>query len=136
MELFTNDGISHISSGVGVPLFIGKATELRTKVSFARICVEVAQDVSLHSSILVDIKEFRNIDVTVEYPWKPKFALFVKCLDVKMFIVRTLRKFGGLFKRIHLLIRAKRTKMLYRLVWILLRLMIQRIQLLISPERC
>lgn len=35
MELLKNEGISHIASGVGIPLFLDKATELRKRLSFA-----------------------------------------------------------------------------------------------------
>lgn len=55
VELFTSEGISHITSAVGVPLFMDKAIELRTKLSFARVCVEVEHDVLLPSSIHVEI---------------------------------------------------------------------------------
>lgn len=58
MVLFTNDGISHIASGVEIPLFMDKATELRTRISFARVCIEVAQGAPLSSSIQVEIKDF------------------------------------------------------------------------------
>lgn len=78
MELFTNNGISHIASGVGVPLFMDKATQLITRLSFARVYVEVAQDSSLPSSIQVEIEGFRSMEVTVEYPWKSMFCTVCK----------------------------------------------------------
>lgn len=35
MEIFINEGISFIASGVGVPLSMDKAIELRNRLSFA-----------------------------------------------------------------------------------------------------
>src|SRR4051812_10014666 len=70
MELFTKEGISHIASGIGVPLFMDKATEMRSRLYFARVCVEVDQTVVLPSTIPVEIEDFGCFDVHVEYPWK------------------------------------------------------------------
>lgn len=78
MELFTSHGISHIASGVGFPLFMDKATEMRNRLSFAKVCVEVKKGASLPSSIHVDIEGFGSVDVTVIYPWKPKYCSICK----------------------------------------------------------
>lgn len=80
MELFANEEISHITSGVGVPLSMDKATKMRNRLSFARICVEVDREASLPSSIHVDIEDFGSIEVSVIYPWRPRTGLFVRNL--------------------------------------------------------
>lgn len=71
MELFTNEGINHIASGMGFPLFMDKDTELRNRLSFAHICVEGDQNAIVPSSIHMDIEYFGSVEVIVEYPWKP-----------------------------------------------------------------
>lgn len=81
MELFTIEGINLIANGVGVPLFMDKATELRRRLSFARVCVEVDLANSLPSSVQVDIEDFGGIKVTVEYPWRPRYCSICKGLD-------------------------------------------------------
>lgn len=63
MQLFTNEGMSHIFSGAGIPLFMEKVTELRKRLSFARVCVEVEQGAILPSSIHVGIEDFGSIEI-------------------------------------------------------------------------
>lgn len=74
MELFTSKGISHIANGVGVPLFMDKATEMRSRLSFARVCVEVDQVALLPPTIQVKIEDIGCSEVQVEYPCKPKYC--------------------------------------------------------------
>lgn len=74
MELITNEGISHIASGVGMPLFMDKATKLRKRLPFARVCVEIVPNASLPSTIQVNNEDFGSIEVQVEYPWRPKIC--------------------------------------------------------------
>lgn len=71
MELFTNEGISHIASAIGISLFMDKAIELRNRLSFARACLEISQESPLPSYIHVEIEDFGSIEIDVEYPWKP-----------------------------------------------------------------
>lgn len=74
MEIFTNEGISHIASGLGVPLFVDKATDLRNTLSFTRICVKIDQTVVFPSIVKWILKILGVLKVRVEYPWKPKFV--------------------------------------------------------------
>lgn len=71
MELFTIEGINHVASGIGVPLFKDKATESRPRLLFARVCVEVDHTNDLPSIILVEIEDFGYFVVSMEYPWRP-----------------------------------------------------------------
>ena len=41
LELWTTEGLSHIASAVGVPLFADSMTKQGTRLKFARSCVEV-----------------------------------------------------------------------------------------------
>lgn len=72
MELLTSDGISHITSVVGYPLYMDKATEHRYRIQFARVCVEVGHEDEYPYSNIVEIESVGEIVVHVEYPWKPK----------------------------------------------------------------
>lgn len=72
MELFTTEGIIHIASGMGVPLFMDKTTEWISRLSFARVCVEIDQHAQLPSIIPVMIEDFGNLEVKVEYAWRPR----------------------------------------------------------------
>ncbi|GKV25846.1 hypothetical protein SLEP1_g35229 [Rubroshorea leprosula] len=73
MDLLSVDSLCYIASGIGVPLALDKATEDRTRVDFAKVCVEIevanAQD--LPEIIPVDIEDFPSVDIRVEYPWLP-----------------------------------------------------------------
>lgn len=77
MELFTNDGISHIVSNVVISLLMDKAAEIRNRLSFARICVEVDKDAFFPSSIYGNIKGFGSIEVAAVYPWKPRHCSII-----------------------------------------------------------
>ncbi|GKV49563.1 hypothetical protein SLEP1_g56305 [Rubroshorea leprosula] len=44
ITLYTKQGLGYIASAIGIPISLDKATELRTNVNFAQICVEVDLD--------------------------------------------------------------------------------------------
>lgn len=44
-------------------------------------CVEVFEDTILLSLIQVDIEEFGRIEVSADYPWRPKFCSICKSSD-------------------------------------------------------
>lgn len=56
MELFTKDDLSHIASTIGIPWYRDKATELRRRVNFARVCVEVGYADDLPDAITINIE--------------------------------------------------------------------------------
>lgn len=72
MELFTSEGISHIASSMD------KATEMRKRLSFSCVCVEVEQSAILPSTIQVTIEDFGYFEVKVEYPWRPRVCSLCK----------------------------------------------------------
>lgn len=69
MELFTPEGIECIVSAVDKPLYLDKSTAERHRVSFARVCVEVNDEIAPMKSIEVEIEDMGHISVCVEYPW-------------------------------------------------------------------
>lgn len=78
LELFTADGLRYIASAIGIPLCLDKATEQRKRVKFARVCVEVAYGDELPDAIQVDIETAGQVEVFVEYTWKPKMCSLCK----------------------------------------------------------
>ena len=55
LEYWTNTSLGHIASVVGNPLHLDSLTENQSKLSFARICVEVGVDCEFHKSVLLDL---------------------------------------------------------------------------------
>ena len=55
LEYWSAEGLSHIASAVGIPLYADAATEDCFRVSFARICVEVDASVPLLNSFETEV---------------------------------------------------------------------------------
>lgn len=70
--------MSRIASAVGEPLFMDKLTVQGSRVSFAKICVEIGVDSALSSDFLVKCDDV--VKVRVEYLWTP-----AKCPNYKVF---------------------------------------------------
>lgn len=47
------------------------ATQMRSRLSFARVCVEVDYTAQMPSAIPFTIEDFGTIEVKIEYPWRP-----------------------------------------------------------------
>ena len=75
MELWTEEGLSHIASAVGHPLYADAATEACSRVSFARICVEVEASSPLVDEFEVEILQVdvnsSLVTIRVSYQWRP-----------------------------------------------------------------
>ncbi|GKV50648.1 hypothetical protein SLEP1_g57349 [Rubroshorea leprosula] len=80
LSLYTPKGLSYIASVIGRPLSLDKATEQRTRVNFAQICVEVDVEKihTLPESAPVNLDGNLQEEVSFEYPWLP-----VKCETCK-----------------------------------------------------
>ena len=72
LEYWTSTSLGHIASTVGIPLYMDSLTENQTKLSFARICVEVGADCEFPKSILLDRGNGKYSTIRIEYPWAPK----------------------------------------------------------------
>lgn len=68
MELFTVDGIHHIASAIGRPLYMDKATKERRRISYARVSIKICPNDELPKTIDVDIDRIGLLEVHVEYP--------------------------------------------------------------------
>lgn len=80
LVLLTPGGLSCIASAIKSPLSLDKATEQRRRVHFARVCAEVACGDDLPDTIMVDIEEVGQVEVSVEYAWKPIMYTLCKSL--------------------------------------------------------
>lgn len=71
LHYYTEAGLSKIASILGKPLYTDNTTVTKSKVAFARVCVEVGMDNSRPSHIQF-INEYRKLEVqAVEYEWIP-----------------------------------------------------------------
>ncbi|KAK8709097.1 hypothetical protein V6N13_060127 [Hibiscus sabdariffa] len=71
LELFTNLGLSYISSALGTPLYMDSITACRQRVSYAKVCVEVAADYKFPKFLDVKLRDGAIATVRVEVPWFP-----------------------------------------------------------------
>ena len=80
LEYWTNTCLGHIASTVGIPLHIDPLTENQTKLTFARICIEVGVDCEFPKSVLLDRGNGSYSTIRIEYPWAPQC-----CSECKLF---------------------------------------------------
>ncbi|KAL0292755.1 UNVERIFIED_CONTAM: hypothetical protein Sradi_6976200 [Sesamum radiatum] len=77
MEYWTEDGLSAVASGVGVPLYVDRITKECSRLDYARVCVMLdystvlPKHVVLISPVLQDGKEI-PIKVDIKYDWLPQ----------------------------------------------------------------
>ena len=80
LEYWTNTSLGCISSVAGNPLHLDSLTENQSKLSFARICIEVGVDCEFPKSILLDMGNGKYSTIRIEYPWAPQC-----CSNCKLF---------------------------------------------------
>ncbi|XP_059669015.1 uncharacterized protein LOC132314132 [Cornus florida] len=73
LNYWTTNGLSYIASSVGEPLYADQATEDRTKLKFARLCVNVDFQKPLRNVVQLKM-EGNLVNIKVEYQWIPKFC--------------------------------------------------------------
>lgn len=79
MEYWDFEGLSRIASLIGTPLFIDNLTSSGTRISFARVCVEVNVESTLPQSFFVKCEE-EVVEIRVKYQGLP-----AKCEHCKVF---------------------------------------------------
>ena len=72
LEYWTSTGLGYIASTVGIPLHLDALTENQTKLSFARICIEVGVDCEFPKSVLLDRGNGNLSTIRIVYPWAPQ----------------------------------------------------------------
>ncbi|XP_039047531.1 uncharacterized protein LOC120188062 [Hibiscus syriacus] len=64
-------GLSYIASGIGVPILMDSVTTSKTRLEFAKICVEISVDDYIPKSIDVILKDNVTTSFFIEVPWLP-----------------------------------------------------------------
>ncbi|XP_020699621.1 uncharacterized protein LOC110111903 [Dendrobium catenatum] len=70
LALWTPTGISKVASYIGIPLSVDALTTKRTRLTFARVCVQISKDSPLPDSIPLEI-DGEDMILKVVYDWKP-----------------------------------------------------------------
>lgn len=77
---WSKKGIGSIASYLGRPLYSDALTESATRMSYARVCVEVSTQSKFPNSFTVISECNEEFEIHVEYEWIPK-----KCLACGIF---------------------------------------------------
>ena len=72
LEYWTSTCLGHIASTIGIPLHLDPLTENKSKLSFARIFIEVGVDCEFPKSVLLDRGNGSYSTIRIEYPWAPQ----------------------------------------------------------------
>lgn len=72
LELMTNQGISCIASGLGVPIYLEQKADIAFKANSARVCIDITMQEDLPSTLTIMLDEGLTTEVEVQYPWKVK----------------------------------------------------------------
>ena len=71
LEYWTNTCLGYIASAVGKPLHLDSPIENQSRLSFARICIEVDLNCDFPKSALLNLGNDKYTTVIIEYPWVP-----------------------------------------------------------------
>ncbi|XP_039022529.1 uncharacterized protein LOC120155005 [Hibiscus syriacus] len=77
LELFSREGLSYIASAIGNPLTMDSVTASKSRLEFAKLCVEIGVNDDIPKSIEVILGNGQTTTVFVEVPWLPNCCL--KC---------------------------------------------------------
>ncbi|XP_028074365.1 uncharacterized protein LOC114276754 [Camellia sinensis] len=85
LELWSEEGLGYIASILGTPLYLDEPTFKRSRLTFARICIEVPANKEIPKSFKINLAANKEIpksfkinlgygdpyEIQVEVPWKP-----------------------------------------------------------------
>ncbi|KAL0420839.1 UNVERIFIED_CONTAM: hypothetical protein Slati_3106800 [Sesamum latifolium] len=81
MELWTNDGLSIVASGIGRPLYPDAITRACTRLDFARVCImlDISSKLPKHVVIMIPKEDGSETacKVDVEYEWLPPMCKMI-----------------------------------------------------------
>jgi len=80
LEYWTAQGLSHLASAVGKPLYTDSMTASRRRISYARVCVEVDAAKNWIKEFYLLTENGKWMTVFVEYDWIPSI-----CSSCKVF---------------------------------------------------
>ena len=84
LEYWTNTCLGYIASAVRKPLHLDSLTENRTRLSFARICIEVDLNSEFPKAALLNLGNGKYTTVRIEYPWVPHSCSHCKVFGHKI----------------------------------------------------
>lgn len=79
LEYWFEEGLSYIASAIGKPLYTDRMTSLKTRISYARLCVEVGATSDLIKEFDVQGNDGNLFTVFVTYDWTPDLYSFYNC---------------------------------------------------------
>ncbi|KAL7181458.1 hypothetical protein ACSBR1_040364 [Camellia fascicularis] len=79
LEYWDGNGLSRITSAVGVPLFMDQLTSSGSRISFARVCVDMPADSAFPDSFVITSGDV-SINIHVEYQGVPS-----RCMHCHVF---------------------------------------------------
>ena len=80
LEYWTVTSLGYIASAVDIPMNLATHTENHSRLSFARICIEVNVNCTFPKSALLDLGNGKYSTIRIEYPWVPQ-----NCAHCKIF---------------------------------------------------
>ncbi|KAI8008509.1 Heavy metal-associated isoprenylated plant protein 46 [Camellia lanceoleosa] len=71
LELWTEEGLSFVASVIGKPLFLDEPTRLKSRLTFARVRVEVDASKEIPNSFKINLGYCEPYEIKVEVSWRP-----------------------------------------------------------------
>ncbi|CAL5322985.1 unnamed protein product [Camellia sinensis] len=72
LELWSEEGLGYIASILGTPLYLDEPTFKRSRLTLARICIEVPANKEIPKSFKINLGYGDPYEIQVEVPWKPQ----------------------------------------------------------------
>ncbi|CAL5409866.1 unnamed protein product [Camellia sinensis] len=72
LELWSEEGLGYIASILGTPLYLDEPTFKKSRLTFARICIEVLANKEIPKSFKINLGYGDLYEIQVEVPWKPQ----------------------------------------------------------------
>ncbi|KAK1312399.1 hypothetical protein QJS10_CPA07g00448 [Acorus calamus] len=72
LHFWSKECLGKIASTVGTPLFMDTATQMATRISYARVCVEVSAEAVLPDVVLIETMAGGKETFPIAYDWKPQ----------------------------------------------------------------
>ncbi|KAK1307676.1 hypothetical protein QJS10_CPA09g00955 [Acorus calamus] len=71
LHFWTKECLGKIASSVGTPLFMDAATQMVTRITYARVCVEVSAKMVLPDVVVIEMAAGGRESFPIVYDWKP-----------------------------------------------------------------
>ncbi|XP_039017080.1 uncharacterized protein LOC120147904 [Hibiscus syriacus] len=71
LELYSREGLSYIVSALGVPLTMDSITASKTRLEYAKVCIEIGAKEDIPETVEVILANGKTSKIFVEVPWFP-----------------------------------------------------------------